>query len=547
MDDKVGIIIGTKPASPLEFYVAVEKGNKIGLDECIYCKSEGIEFFGIVTEVYRYFEGVEYAFENKLAIEGLIPIEPAYIIKVNITRIEPEIYIPPDPGTEVFLAKGNLRDKALYYDQMENKIPAGISKDKEPVYINYDFISGKEGAHISISGMSGVATKTSYILFLISSIIQKSKENNKFLIFNVKGKDLLFIDKKNKRFSKESKEIFKKLELDPIPFKATFFCPPKEKDSSFPESEIRLDINVYGFDMYEIAKDGLLKFMFADTKEDISNLSSLIDRVNLRLNALAKESKDKIIRDDKTLSEINSLEDLKNILTEASEDDEKKKAWFGNHPSQTIFAFLRRLEFVAKKIDKLIKSPNNGKIKDINLQERISVIDISDLHSIAKMFVVGATLYRIFKEREESGISYPKIFIVVDELNKYAPKDGWSPIKDILLDIAERGRSMGVILIGAQQTASEVEKRIIANSAIKVLGRLDSSEIESKEYGFLPYSFKQRAIMLKKGTMILYQPDIPMPIVLEFPFAPWATRKEEVEKDEDEKKAFEDITDIFDI
>ena len=44
----------------------------------------------------------------------------------------------------------------------------------------------------------------------------------------------------------------------------------------------------------------------------------------------------------------------------------------------------------------------------------------------------------------------------------------------MLLDIAERGRSLGVILIGAQQTASEVERRIVVNSAIKVVGRLDA-------------------------------------------------------------------------
>ena len=120
---------------------------------------------------------------------------------------------------------------------------------------------------------------------------------------------------------------------------------------------------------------------------------------------------------------------------------------------------------------------------------------------------------------------------MLDELNKYAPKERWSPIKDILLDIAERGRSLGVILIGAQQTASEIEKRIIANAAVKVTGRLDSSEVLSKEYEFLTGNFRQRAIMLKKGTMILYQPDIPNPIMIRFPLAPWATKKEEVEEE----------------
>ena len=30
---------------------------------------------------------------------------------------------------------------------------------------------------------------------------------------------------------------------------------------------------------------------------------------------------------------------------------------------------------------------------------------------------------------------------MIDELNKYAPREGNSPIKEVLLDIAERGRS----------------------------------------------------------------------------------------------------------
>jgi DNA helicase HerA-like ATPase len=157
------------------------------------------------------------------------------------------------------------------------------------------------------------------------------------------------------------------------------------------------------------------------------------------------------------------------------------------------------------------------------------------------MFVVGSLLRRIFREKEESGNPYPKIFVVLDELNKYAPRDRWSPIKEILLDIAERGRSLGVILIGAQQTASEVERRIVANSAVKVTGRLDSSELMSKEYEFLSGNFKQRAMILKKGTMVLYQPDIPIPMMINFPLPPWATRKEEVEEEVNVPEEFDNF------
>src|SRR5262249_56882789 len=122
-----------------------------------------------------------------------------------------------------------------------------------------------------------------------------------------------------------------------------------------------------------------------------------------------------------------------------------------------------------------------------------------------------------FDRKERSGAAKPLLFVVLDELNKYAPREGTSPIKEVLLDIAERGRSLGVVLIRAQQTASEVERRIIVNSAIKVVGRLDAAEAGRPEYGFLPPAQLKRAVVAKPGPMVVNQPDVPGPLVHEFP------------------------------
>ena len=127
------------------------------------------------------------------------------------------------------------------------------------------------------------------------------------------------------------------------------------------------------------------------------------------------------------------------------------------------------------------------------------------------------------------GKAKPLYFIVLDELNKYAPKSGWSPISDVLLDIAERGRSLGVALFGAQQTASEVERRVVSNAAIKAVGRLDAAESERSEYGFLTKVSRVRATLLQPGSMIVAQPEIPTPILLHFPFPSWATRQSEAQ------------------
>jgi DNA helicase HerA-like ATPase len=155
------------------------------------------------------------------------------------------------------------------------------------------------------------------------------------------------------------------------------------------------------------------------------------------------------------------------------------------------------------------------------------VVDIHNLHDRAKRFVTGVVIKRLFEHKERMGRREPLAFLVLDELNRYAPREGWSPIKEVLLDVAERGRSLGMVLIGAEQTASEVERRIIANSAFRVVGRLDTAEAQRSEYGFLPAVTRARASILKPGSMILQQPHIPVPLQIRFPFPSWATRADE--------------------
>jgi DNA helicase HerA-like ATPase len=110
---------------------------------------------------------------------------------------------------------------------------------------------------------------------------------------------------------------------------------------------------------------------------------------------------------------------------------------------------------------------------------------------------------------------------VLDELNKYAPRQGTSPLKDLMVDIAARGRSLGVLLIGAQQSASNVAPEVFTNAALKIAGRLDAGEAD--QYRFLSPELRERASRFLPGTMVLDQPLIPAPIPLRFPFPAFAT------------------------
>ena len=226
-----------------------------------------------------------------------------------------------------------------------------------------------------------------------------------------------------------------------------------------------------------------------------------------------------------------TFEQLIDAIADRLEDDEGRAEWAGRSiGSGTVNAFVRRLHAARRDVEHLVRGdvPNPKKHR-LDFQRQLAVVDIAKLSRRAQRFVVGVVLRRTFRKKEETGSRTPLLFVVLDELNKYAPREGRSPIKEILLDIAERGRSLGVILIGAQQTASEVERRIIANSSLRVVGRLDSAEAGRPEYAFLPPAHRQRATISKPGTMILSQPELPVPLVLEFPFPAWATRPDEAE------------------
>jgi DNA helicase HerA-like ATPase len=227
---------------------------------------------------------------------------------------------------------------------------------------------------------------------------------------------------------------------------------------------------------------------------------------------------------------VKSFDELCDLIRDQVEDDHS--AWRGRLSDATVAAFVRRLDSGRFRLNashliwgREAEDPAAHRIDWESNQ--VTVVDIHTLHDRAKRFVTGVVIKRLFEHKERMGRREPLTFLVLDELNRYAPREGWSPIKEVLLDVAERGRSLGMILIGAEQTASEVERRVIANSAFRVVGRLDTAEAQRSEYGFLPAVTRSRASILKPGSMILQQPHIPIPIQIRFPFPSWATRADE--------------------
>ena len=129
--------------------------------------------------------------------EGTLPVSVSTIAHVAVTRVamredgpEAEVLVPPKPGRSVRRADEADRELALYFDKMrDSRFPAGLSRDGNPVYGNLEFLDGTRGAHVNISGISGVATKTTYALFLLYGLFHSSSLANAHsthaIIFNV--------------------------------------------------------------------------------------------------------------------------------------------------------------------------------------------------------------------------------------------------------------------------------------------------------------------------------------------------------------------------
>ncbi|AFY32214.1 ATP-binding protein [Calothrix sp. PCC 7507] len=567
--EPIGFVLGTKEATPLEFWIAVDAKKVLRLDDVVEVQTQRpdgggiVRFYGVVDYVRTQYEGAQFDTDTFLvAKEGILPINISYTAHVQVTRIEPEEYLPPQPGDPVHLAVGKDLASALYFDSMDTPIPAGIMNNGNAAYFNYSFINGEKGAHVNISGVSGVATKTSYALFLLHSIFNSLvlgsyKANTKALIFNVKGEDLFFLDKLNQSYGNSEKQKDKNkyelMKLPVQPFKSASFRATPKRDSRTIDSDLEQrseGISVYLWSIRELCRDRLFRFLFTGEDLDRGNLSYLVTTVEERLARVAEENDDSDRQSrrktqaylqvemfgEESKTQIKTFRDLIDFLEDKllnDEDREENRRWLGRNVPATAEAMIRRLYGISSEVNHLIRgdlSPDEVAKYQLNplaSDAQLTVTDIHKLSARAQKFVVGVLLQKLFFQKEKQGRE-PVVFIVLDELNKYAPRDGRSPIKDLLVDIAERGRSLGIILIGAQQTASEVERRVVGQAAIRVVGRLDSAEAERPEYNFLTGSCRKRALFLKSGTMFVHQPEVPAPILVNFPFPAYATRKEEV-------------------
>ena len=179
----VGRVLGTQHSNTSAFRVVLNDDDYLQLDDLVVVRTQvpkqgEVRTYGVVTEAEAVYEGAQFESDtHRIAEEGILPAAKVRSAQVAVTRVEPEIWVSPDPGEVVERATGEQRRKALYVDEMDRPLPVGMGRDGEPVFVDLDFFDGRKGGHMSISGISGVATED-VVRLVLPSLAHRSPRHS---------------------------------------------------------------------------------------------------------------------------------------------------------------------------------------------------------------------------------------------------------------------------------------------------------------------------------------------------------------------------------
>ena len=453
-------------------------------------------------------------------------------VKARVVCNTNDIYTPVLDGQQVSLCDEEDIKTALGLSEEDVKNPLvcgylqmykGEETKRVRVILNSHFLVGPDGAHINVSGISGLAAKTSYSMFLLKIIQSKFRTENgetaAFVFFNVKGRDLMAIDEPNPELSQKDKDIYKELDISTEPFSSVRYFYPYAKDkktanvqSYADPSDVKDQISegkasTYVF-TYEESKDKL-DLLLANEDDSTGTLESCI---NFILNGSGNFG---------GVSKWSTLKEQIDQCTVAGSTGTSKEiqvsSWrkFKRCISKAISNEIFVNQDTNLQCDVTKEIANNLKAGDV------FVIDIARLDENSQSFVFGSVARAIYDMKlgaDRSDIP-DKVILFVDELNKYAstdiPKN--SPILKQLLDIAERGRSLGIILFSVEQFRSAIHDRVKGNCATQAYGRTNAIEVSKPDYRYIPKVYQNMMTRLSPGEYIISNPALRSIVNIKFP------------------------------
>lgn len=463
-------------------------------------------------------------------------------VKAKVVHNTENKYTPVLHDSSVSLCSADQIREALGLKDVKNPLTCGYMEmygEKVRVDINDKFLIGPDGAHLNVSGISGLACKTSYTMFLLNALQQKYiKEHERevademekphkiaYLIFNVKGRDLLTLDIPNDKLKDEDKRIYKEvLHLEAKPFSQVFYYYPYGSNAVRQYTQSNADWDDLSrqfnddknakrfFYNFESCRDKL-QYLFANEPDPSGTLDSIISYIMDEGHPFNEH--------------VTSWSDFYKALNQVLIPGSSALQATGiNLVSWKKFARIVR-KFKLEKLftDKgFTHEDTSNLVEDIfgNLQSNdVKVIDIAQLDPAIQGFVFGDVIQQVVERMSAKDSETPdQIVIFVDELNKYASTDvpKTSPILRHLLDVAERGRALGIILFSVEQFRSAVHDRVKGNCANSAYGRTNFVEVTKPDYTFFGNIYKNMMTRLAPGDYIINNPALRSLVKVKFPY-----------------------------
>ncbi|MFN2637077.1 MAG: ATP-binding protein [Gemmatimonadaceae bacterium] len=543
MTEALGRVVATerKPNTPHEFHFWTAIDSPVGIGTIV--RVDGAQpidgqiphIYGIVVEGFSYTD-LQTPMHDVLGHDGLPTLtgfastERAEIrlYTAAVLRQIPEEPLQPVPMGQVFLAQEEdvqiaLRMDSYLREGANTGIPIGVYRaggTDAVIYLDADFLLGPEAAHLNITGVSGLATKTSAVEWLLASLFKhfpEEKGSIAAVCFNVKGPDLCYLDKPGK-VEKTDEVLYEKLRVEPTPFESVeYFAPYTAKGlalNTFRNNEELLDnVTPLTWGLREVLQfaEVLLNKDDVDAKAD-----ALIDFI--KENVVDKEFSDALLSKK---HKVQSFADLDAWFRDVLQGIENKngESWRTHHPA-TIRKVRNRLSNISTRCAGLVT--DSGTVSDLPFgsfgDRTVYVVDVANLEEDAQDLIFARIVSKLREHLERRDLGVKHLVVFVDELNKYAPGDGPDTyVRKMLLDIAERGRYLGLVLFSAQQFRSQVHRRVVGNSGTALFGRMDPDELSTPGYAVLSPATRTKLATLEKGQLMIRHPHFTQPIFVRFP------------------------------
>lgn len=545
----IGRVLATEknPTTIDEFYFWTNPETKLNAFDIVKVeRDDGTNTFGVIESISHITDATSFLTSFISSDFGDVDIsEPTFRVGMNYARAKVSYntkgdYTPVHNNLKVFLANEEEITFALGLDKVENPLVCGYLKMYEgtkneitlPVKLNAKFLLGSEGAHLNISGISGLAAKTSYAMFLMKSIQEtyttklSDDDSVAFVLFNVKGRDLMAIHCENEELDSKTIEEYNGLGLSQEPFKQVkYYIPYYDSKSTKQRSTYLFPEDVSSYVESSYLKK--FKYVYEDDKESIEMMFANVEDPNQTMEAIVS----KII--DENDPDFGKLKTWNDFVETVNENSKKSSSGPRNEISVLSWRKFKRIINKAIKNDDMFAQrviPTQSEcrladeLKKIKKNE-IHVIDIAKLPEDKQSFVFGDAVKTIYNLKlgeydNEDGVAPPsRIVIFIDELNKYASNDAPknSPILRQILDVTERGRSLGVVLFGAEQFRSAIHKRVTGNCATHAYGRTNSIETSTGEYKSLPDTYRNMLTRLSQGEYLVQNPIFRSLLKIRFP------------------------------